>query len=60
MVQIDKDQRDFFKKAYGKKEASPYEFDIVINCDCIKEPEGAAEIVARAFKEKFGTRTRIR
>nr|CAI78632.1 hypothetical protein [uncultured delta proteobacterium] len=35
--QLDKEQRDFFKKVYGKKDASPYEFDIVINCDYITE-----------------------
>jgi cytidylate kinase len=53
LVQIDKEQRDFFKKAFGKKEASPYEFDIVINCDYITEPLGAAKTVIKAFKEKF-------
>jgi cytidylate kinase len=53
--QIDKEQRDFFKKMYGKKDASPYEFDMVINCDYIKEPQWSAEIVAQAFKEKFAT-----
>ncbi len=51
--QIDKEQRDFFKKAYGLKDASPYEFDMVINCDYISEPEWAAELVAQAFKNKF-------
>lgn len=51
--QIDKEQRDFFKKAFGKKDASPYEFDLIINCDYLTEPQGAAEIVAQAFREKF-------
>ena len=51
--EVDKGQRDFFKKVFGKKDASPYEFDIVINCDYIKQPEWAAEIVSQAFKEKF-------
>jgi cytidylate kinase len=51
--QVDQEQDEFFNKAFGKKEASPYEFDIVINCDFIASPQGAAEIVARAFKEKF-------
>ena len=49
----DKEQKDFFKKAFGKTEASPYEFDMVINCDHIKQPQWAAEIVARAYREKF-------
>jgi cytidylate kinase len=52
--QRDKEQRDFFKKVYGKRDASPYEFDLVINCDRIPHPQGAAEIVASALKEKFG------
>jgi cytidylate kinase len=51
--QIDKEQRGFFKKAFGKKDASPYEFDLIINCDYLTEPQGAAEIVAQAFREKF-------
>lgn len=50
---FDKEQHDFFKKAFGEKEASPYEFDMVINCDYITDPHGAAEIVARAYEEKF-------
>lgn len=49
----DKEQRKFFKKAYGKKDASPDEFDLIINCDFISNPEWAAEIVATAFAEKF-------
>ena len=53
LSQVDQEQDEFFKKAFGQKEASPYEFDIVINCDFIASPQGAAEIVARAFQEKF-------
>ena len=52
--QIDHEQRAFFKKVFGKKVASPYEFDMVINSDFITGPAGAAEIIACAFKEKFG------
>ena len=51
---IDKEQADFFKKVYGKKDASPYEFDLVINCDHISKPGWAASIVRQAFVEKFG------
>jgi Cytidylate kinase-like family len=51
----DRDQRAFFKKAYGKKDASPYEFDLVINCDFLPDASWAAEIVERAFKLKFGS-----
>lgn len=49
----DREQKEFFKKTFGKTDASPYEFDMVINCDHIKEPKWAAEIVYRAYKEKF-------
>ena len=48
-----KEQRAFFKKVFGKKDASPYEFDLIINCDFISEPQGAAEIIAQAFNQKF-------
>ena len=50
---IDHEQRAFFKKVFGKKDASPYEFDMVINSDFITGPAEAAEIIACAFKEKF-------
>jgi cytidylate kinase len=53
--QVDKEQREFFKKAYGKNEASPSEFDMVINCDFIDNPLSVAEIVAKAYFEKFAT-----
>jgi cytidylate kinase len=51
---LDRQQRAFFKEVYDKKDASPYEFDLVINCDCIKNPRSVAEIILRAFREKFG------
>lgn len=49
----DKEQTEFFKKAFARKEASPYEFDLVVNFDYIKSPAAAAAVVATAFKEKF-------
>ena len=51
--QIDKEQRTFFKKVFNKKDAVPYEFDLVVNFDYIKDPRDAAEIVEQAFKKKF-------
>lgn len=53
--QTDREQRDFFKKVYGKKDASPYEFDMVVNCDFLPKPQSAVEIIAKAFEEKFGS-----
>lgn len=53
LPQIDKEQKQFFKKAFGKNDAVPYEFDMVINCDYITNTKDAAEIVEVAFKKKF-------
>ena len=51
--QIDQEQRAFFKKVFGRKDASPYEFDLVINSDFITDPDRAAEVIKCTFKEKF-------
>jgi cytidylate kinase len=53
LAQIDKEQRAFFKSVYGKKDASPYEFDMVINRDYLPESQWATSIVALAFNHKF-------
>ena len=53
--QIDKEQRDFFKKVFKKKEITPYEFDLVINFDYLANPQHAAEIVDTAFLKRFGS-----
>jgi len=49
----DRNQQRYYKKAFGRKEASPYEFDLVINFDFIKAPAAAAKLVAKAYTEKF-------
>jgi hypothetical protein len=51
---IDKEQKAFFKKVHGKKDVSPYEFDMVINFEYISQPQWAADIVEKAFYAKFG------
>ena len=51
--EADKEQRRFFQKAFGKKDASPYEFDLVINCDFIDKPGWAADIIYQAYVSKF-------
>lgn len=56
LMEEDKRQADFFKKNLKKKEASPYEFDLVINRDYIAEVEWAAELVELAYKMKFDSR----
>lgn len=57
LSQTDREQRDFFKRVYGKKDASPYEFDMVVNCDFLPKPQSLVEIIAKAFEEKFGRLT---
>ena len=59
LEEMDREQRDFFKKIYEKKDASPYEFDLVINCDYICDPKWVAEIVELAFRKKFGSEARL-
>ncbi|MCF8036161.1 MAG: cytidylate kinase-like family protein [Desulfobacteraceae bacterium] len=51
---VDGEQRDFFRKNFNKKDASPYEFDMVINRDYLQDAKAAAEIVTAAYTEKFG------
>ena len=53
IAKTDKAQKTFFSKVFGKKDAVAYEFDMVINCDYIRRPKDAADIVACAFKKKF-------
>jgi cytidylate kinase len=52
--QVDRKQRVFFKKVYGKKDVDLSEFDIVINLDYVTQPQWGAEIVALTFRQKFG------
>lgn len=51
--EADRLQRNFFKKVYSVKDASPYEFDMVINCDHLPDLSGAADIIQKAFECKF-------
>ena len=46
-------QREFFRKVFKRNDASPYEFDLVINMDFIEKPKWAADIVETAFRVKF-------
>jgi len=53
LAEADKLQRNFFKKVYSVKDASPYEFDMVINCDFLPDLSCAADIIQKAFECKF-------
>jgi hypothetical protein len=50
---FDRTQAAFFKKVFGKKAASPYEFDMVMNLDHFVNPGDVADIVTLAFQRKF-------
>lgn len=52
--QLDREQRGFFKKAFGKGDAPAVEFDMVLNTEHLSKPEWSIELVALAFKQKFG------
>jgi len=45
-----------FSRSFQQEDASPYEFDVVINCEYIKEPRSAAEIILTALGRSFGLR----
>jgi cytidylate kinase len=53
LAKIDREQKAFFKKAFGKKDAPAYEFDLVVNCDQLSDPKLVANLVARCFRSKF-------
>jgi cytidylate kinase len=53
LARIDREQKAFFKKAFDKKDAPASEFDLVINFDHLGHPKLAADLVARAFRNKF-------
>ena len=53
LAKIDREQKAFFKKAFGKKDAPASEFDLVVNFDHLADPRLAADIVGRCFRKKF-------
>lgn len=48
-------QSYFYKKVYNLEKVSSQEFDLIINCDYVKEPEWVAEIILVNFKKKFAS-----
>jgi hypothetical protein len=55
LKEVDKEQREFFKKSFNRKSAPPDEFDLVMNLDYLHKPRWAADIVATAFRRKFSS-----
>ncbi len=53
---IDAEQHEFFMNVYKKKETSLDQYDLVINRDHIKRKYQIAQIIAFAFKQKFGSK----
>lgn len=54
LSRLDQEQKLFFEETFREIEASPYEFDLVVNRDHLRKVEWAADVVARAFVDKFG------
>lgn len=54
LASADKRQRDFFKKMFNLRTASPHEFDLVVNLDHLPELSEVADIVCQAYRCKFG------
>ena len=46
-------QSYFYKKVYNLEKVSSQEFDLIINCDCVKNPEWVVDIVFSFFNKKF-------
>lgn len=51
----DKQQYEFFRKNFKKKEATPYEFDVTFNADFLPNAAGIAGLIEQAYKVKFGS-----
>jgi hypothetical protein len=51
--EADNEQRIYFRRAFGKKDTPPDEFDLVVNCDFIGGPQNAAVVVVAAFQANF-------
>jgi cytidylate kinase len=54
LEQLDREQDDFWKKVYGRTWHDTKYFDLMINFDLFPDPQWAAELVALAFRKKFG------
>ena len=52
--QADREQKEFYRKVYGKLDAPEAEFDIVVNFDHLKNTEAMADILVSLFALKFG------
>jgi cytidylate kinase len=50
---LDKEQGAYLKKLTGKRERPIEEFDLLINCDRVANPQGALDIVETAFRCMF-------
>ena len=53
LSQIDKEQKEFFTKTFGKAAVESVDFDLIINFDHLREPASAVQLIKNAFMEKF-------
>ena len=49
----DRRQNEFFKKNFGDETAAPEEFDLIINCSYMAEPQSSAALVVLAYDQRF-------
>lgn len=55
---MDREQKDFFKKAFGETEPPPSEFDLVVNLEYFHDHQKVASLIEHAFRQKFGSKER--
>jgi cytidylate kinase len=53
LARIDREQKAFFRRAFGKNDAPASEFDLVVNFDHLNDPKLATDLIARCFRRKF-------
>jgi cytidylate kinase len=46
-------QSYFYKEVFNLEKASTQEFDLIVNCDYVKNPKWVADIVYSFYKKKF-------
>jgi cytidylate kinase len=54
LKQMDREHKDFFRKAFRKTVPSPSDFDLVINLDHFHGHQEVASVIENAFRQKFG------
>lgn len=51
--EVDARQKRFFAETFDRQKAFAHEFDLILNCDRLRDPRLCARTVAAVFNEKF-------